>query len=1046
MKKKHLLKALKKYNKLSVEIKNENTFDLLNESVALISKVPLSNICLFQLNEMNFIANYGIKFSQSDLSQIDYKYLSEHIKYLEIEDVQEDSYFQSINSFINNKIRFFASYPFYDYEGVLLGCINLYDYESKKLTPSQSQYITKATKRAAQIVTDKRNLQVSQLMEILFESTDDLIVVSNAEKMIHVNPALSKLLGYNKEEILNNQLTQYLHPDDAPDFEEFIKSHSKDTTFKKLTNRLVSKSKETHHIQWAGVIENRTGLIYSIGRDITNLEEQKSLLSQSERRFRAFFENSQNLFCMHSLDGSFLSVNKTGADMAGYTIEEVEKKSLFDLIPKKNQHLLKEYLELIKTQGHAEGIMKVITKSGSIRTWMFSNVLQKDDQEKQYIIGSAVDLTERFELENQLKEAKRQAVQASSAKSQFLANMSHEIRTPLNGIIGFTDLILKTKLDDTQQQYINIINQSGNTLMSIINDILDFSKIEAGKLELNKEKIDLQDLAARACNIVTYGIEQKGVELLLNLSENLPRYIWADEIRLNQILVNLLSNAIKFTEEGEVELKIIPIEELSDHKTKIRFEVRDTGIGIKKEKQNEIFEAFSQEDGSITKKYGGTGLGLTISNRLLKLANSKLNLISELGMGSCFFFDINFKTERENIEDLSLKEIKSVLVVDDNTNNRRILKHMLELKEINVDDVESGLKALTQLQNKKIYDVIIIDYHMPFMDGIETIRKIKSTLQIQKQPIIMLYSSSDDDQLQEACDELGIESRLVKPIKMREMYQVLSQLTKKHLAQKTENQEKKNNFTIKGIKVLIAEDNEVNMFLTKSIVQQIAPDASIIEARDGRQAVLKYKLEEPDIILMDVQMPYLNGIEATRAIREYQNNYHVPILALTAGVMNEEKEKCLEAGMDDFMTKPLVKNDIAEMFAKWIGAETTKENVSVYKSPANFPSINHIDRQWFNEYTSLDPTFKLEFIKLLKFELNESHRNFKHQVESKDLEALKKTGHKLKGTSLTAGLTELSKLSIAFELLENYEVVYINELLEKTLNEIKVILNLLELE
>lgn len=1043
MKKKHLLKALRKYSQLNVKIKNENIFDLLNESVALIADVPLSNICLFQGDEIDFIANYGLNFNLNSLSQLPYRDLIVKDNLFEINDIEDSNY--HITGFINNKIRFFATHPFYDPEGLLLGTINLYDYKERKLKVEQKQYLLKAAHRAAQITIDRKNMQASQLLEILFESTDDLIVVSNLETILHVNPAASKLLGYSQEEILKSELTRYFHPDDVRSFEEAVKHHSKGPSLKKLTNRLISKCGKTHYIQWASALEEETRLIYSIGRDITNLEEKKARLSESEKRFRAFFENSQNLFCMHSVEGNFLSVNKTGADMVGYTIDEIKERSLFDIIPENKHNLLEEYLKIIKAKGKAEGIMKVITKTGDIRTWLFNNVLQHDEQENEYVIGSAIDLTERFELERQLKEAKRAADQANSAKSEFLANMSHEIRTPLNGIIGFTDLMLKTKLDDTQQQYLSIINQSGSALMEIINDILDFSKIEAGKLILYNEKVDIQDIAAQVCSVVTYGVEKKGVELLLDISENVPRYIWADETRLKQVLFNLMSNAIKFTEEGEVELKISTIQEFNDEKRRIRFEVRDTGIGIKKEKQEEIFEAFAQEDGSITKKHGGTGLGLAISNSLLKLGDSKLHLISDVGMGSCFYFDITFKTEKEEVDNQSLKDIKSVLIVDDNANNRRILRHMLELKKIEVDDVESGLQALLYLKSGKSYDVIIMDYHMPVMDGIETIRKIKGTVHSQMQPIIMLYSSSDDDHLQKACEELGVESRLVKPIKMREMYHVLAQLKKGDTARKKIQQEEKMKFS-KGIKVLIAEDNEVNMFLTKSIIQQVAPDASIFEARDGKQAIKQYKSEEPDIILMDVQMPNLNGIEATIAIRKLEKNFHVPILALTAGAMNDERKRCLEAGMDDFMIKPIVKQDIADMFTKWVGAETTQESTSLYESPANYQSTNHIDRTWFNEYTSLDPTFKAEFIKLLKLELCESRENLKKQFEFHDLKELKRTGHKLKGTSLTAGLTELSKLSIAFELLTDFEISYIEELLEKTLDEIKIILNLLDLE
>src|SRR5690554_47213 len=629
MKKKHLLKALRKYSQINVKIKNVDIFDLLNESIALIVNVPLSNICLYQGDEIEIIANYGITLKHYRLPISPYEHLIKY-DFIEIEDIEQDDDYREHVGFIDNKIRFFATHPFFDSEGNLLGNINLFDYKPRTLNVEQKLYISKAAQRASQITTDRRNQQISSLLGILFESINDLIVISDWENnVLHINPAVSKLLGFSQEEILRNEQSNYFHPDDTHNFHEAITNHTKGSVLNPYTTRLVSKSGKIYSIQWEGVIDEETRLIYAIGRDITSLEEKKALLTKSEKRFRDFFENSQILICMHDLDSNFISVNKTGAAMAGYKIKDIKERSLFDLIPKSNHDLLKEYFKTISIKGRAEGIMKVITKTGDVRAWLFNNVLQHDEQEKEYVIGSAVDLTERFELERQLQEAKSNADKASNAKSEFLANMSHEIRTPLNGIIGFTDLMLKTKLDDTQQQYVKIINQSGSALMGIINDILDFSKIEAGKLILNKEKVDIQDIAAHACSIVTYGVEQKGVELLLNISENVPRYIWADEMRLKQILINLLSNAIKFTEEGEVELKITTIQEFNDRTSRLRFEVRDTGIGIKKEKQEEIFEAFAQEDRSITKKYGGTGLGLPITNSLLQLADSKLWLISD---------------------------------------------------------------------------------------------------------------------------------------------------------------------------------------------------------------------------------------------------------------------------------------------------------------------------------------------------------------------------------------------------------------------------------
>lgn len=544
------------------------------------------------------------------------------------------------------------------------------------------------------------------------------------------------------------------------------------------------------------------------------------------------------------------------------------------------------------------------------------------NQASKWYLANAVDITERIKMENEILAAKELAEKAYVLKSEFVANMSHEIRTPLNGIIGFTELALETNLDETQRQYLEIINQSGISLYNIINDILDFSKLEKQKLKLNIDKVEIEELVSEAFNIVSYGINKKRLEMLIDVDDAIPRYIWTDEMRLKRVLVNLLSNALKFTEAGEIVLYVKVLNNLEEGKKLIRFGVRDTGIGIDKDKQTAIFNAFSQEDGSITKRYEGTGLGLMISNQILALAGSIIQLESEQGKGSDFFFDIQFDTEEEEY-DLSLTDIKKVLIVDDNENNLKILKRMLERKNIEVQECDSGLKALLLIMDKPEFDVIIMDYHMPIMDGIETIKKMRNIVSDTGHvaPYIVLYSSSDDSNLQDACDELKIENRLVKPVRMKQMYQVLSTL---------KNSENKKSEKIKNvatevsqheIKILIAEDNAINMLLTKTYLKDILPQALIIDAKDGTEAVEQYHKESPDLILMDIQMPHLNGIEATQKIRAMESNIEIPIIALTAGSLPGEKEKCLQAGMSDFLTKPLLKQTLSDMIKKWSGIE-----------------------------------------------------------------------------------------------------------------------------
>lgn len=396
-----------------------------------------------------------------------------------------------------------------------------------------------------------------------------------------------------------------------------------------------------------------------------------------------------------------------------------------------------------------------------------------------------------------LKQSKKEAEDANKAKTEFLANMSHEIRTPLNGVIGFSDLLMQSNLTETQMEYMNTVNTSAKTLLDVVNDILDFSKIEAGKLELDIDNFKIKLLSNQVIEAIKYQTIQKKLELNITLSDNLPQVVKGDKMRLRQILINLLGNAIKFTNKGFIELKI---ETLAVHKNgtnTLRFSVIDTGIGIDKRNQEKIFEAFTQEDSTTTRRFGGTGLGLTISNKLLGLMKSKLNVVSELGKGSTFYFDVNFEVNDE-----------SVLGTDNSATD-----HGLLLKNMG----NSELKQDT--------------------------------------------------------------------------------------------------------KILIVDDNSVNIFLSKILVKKILPNAVIFEAVNGLDAVNKYSEQKPDIILMDVQMPVMNGYEATEAIRKLENSgFRTPIIGLTAGVLLGEKEKCLDAGMDEYVSKPVVKETLEKMFYKWLVA------------------------------------------------------------------------------------------------------------------------------
>ncbi len=534
----------------------------------------------------------------------------------------------------------------------------------------------------------------------------------------------------------------------------------------------------------------------------------------------------------------------------------------------------------------------------------------------------------KHEIQLEMVKAREEAEAMNKAKSQFLANMSHEIRTPLNAVIGFTELLMNTQLSDIQHEYAKSAHISAHSLMYIINDVLDFSKIEAGKLQLDEAETDLFKLAEQTADIIKHQCAKKGLELLLRLNWNLPRYIVADAVRLQQILVNLLDNAVKFTEKGEIEFKVAFSADKNDPaRGNFHFSIRDTGIGIRPEQQDKLFEAFSQAESSTSRRYGGTGLGLAISNRLLEMMNSKLALDSSPGKASTFSFSLALPFRRgEEQNTNAMEHLRKVLIIDDNLNNQHILKDML--RQWNIDSVSAsdGMQAMRLLDEHQEIDLAIIDFNMPHLNGLDTIRLIRKhpAPSTSSLPVILLHGATDDIDLNKEAESPGVLRRLNKPVKLQALFETLSVVktapppSKTAAPQPTDSSIKAS--TDEAPVILLAEDFSLNMLLLKNILARLLPQAVLLEAINGEQALALAAEHRPNLIFMDIQMPEVDGYNATRSIRATENGHghNSTIIALTASALKGEREKCLAAGMNDYLTKPVKQQHIKEVLRKYL--------------------------------------------------------------------------------------------------------------------------------
>jgi PAS domain S-box-containing protein len=851
-----------------------------------------------------------------------------------------------------------------------------------------------------------------------FEVSHDMLCTANfAGYFTQLNQAWEETLGWSRETLMSRPFIEFVHPDDRE------LTRGRNVAFRenvptdvRFTNRYSTKEGGWRWLEWTSRIDHDAQLIYAAARDVTERRAAERARGEAEERFKRAFEDSAIGMAVIGANGhlgfKLVDANDALCRILGQSRAKLIGSETFEGLvhPDELEQIAEEVEALLTRKLQVSRRERRVVRTDGETIWVdaTTSIVRDADGEFLYMIIQIVDISDRKELEMATRRATERAVEAARVKSEFVANMSHEIRTPLNGVVGMTDLLLGTNLDREQREYADALHAAGGALRAVIDEVLDFSKIEAGKVELDPTDFVVRDLVSQAAAVVAAQVRAKGLELIAWCDPHVPNTVRADANRIRQVMTNLLGNALKFTDEGEI-VAHATVERAGDDGAEVlRFDVADTGIGIESDVLPTLFDPFSQADSSTTRRFGGTGLGLAISRELVEMMGGEIGAESVPGRGSRFWFTVPVDRADAVVEPAVSVDFAGTraLIVDDNDTNRTILVAQLASWGMEVGaacDADEALERLAAAAAEgRPYGLALLDFQMPgSMDGGVLATAIRSRPAISTTRLILLTSMG---QVTNA-EELGVDGALAKPVNQSQLYDAIATILARASTvaeaapAATAEPERLGARVGTGAHVLVAEDNAVNRLLAVRLLEGLG--CSVDVAMNGAEAVEMSAGADYAAIFMDCQMPVLDGYEATGRIRDRESGgERVPIVAMTANTMAGDRERCIEAGMDDYLPKPLRVEELEEALQRALGD----------------------DDDWLDA----------EIAELFIEESGAQLEGLRTAAESGDLAEVARLAHTMKGAAATVGATGMAALaaemeqdpSVAGDLLEQLEQAF----------------------